>query len=161
MAATDLEISVPAPADGEHILGLARRIILFDAQDVEIIQELWTEFASKGEQGWYRFLVARQGKEIRGFAAYGRRPLTEATFDLYWLGTDQAFQGQGIGKKLLRRVEEEVRKLGGKLLIIETEGRREFEPTRQFYLHAGCEPEARIRDFYAPGNDLVIFTVHL
>lgn len=122
---------------------------------------MWTEFVTKGEQSWYRFLVARQGEAILGFAAYGRRPLTEATFDLYWLGTGQPFQGRGIGKRLLRQVEEEVRKLGGKLLIIETAGRPEFEPTRQFYLHAGCEPEARIRDFYAPGDDLVIFTVHL
>ncbi len=122
---------------------------------------MWTEFATQGEKSWYHFLVARRGEEILGFAAYGRRPLTQASFDLYWIGTGQQFQGQGIGKKLLRRVEEEVRNLGGKLLIIETSGRPEFEPTRQFYLHAGCDPEARIRDFYAPGDDLVVFTVHL
>ena len=161
MPPTDLEISVPAPADGERLLGLARGIDLFDAEDVETIQELWTEFITKGDKSWYHFLVARAGDEIRGFAAYGRRPLTEASFDLYWIGTGQQFQGQGIGKKLLRRVEDEVRKLGGKLLIIETAGRPVFEPTRQFYLHAGCDLEARIRDFYSPGDDLVIYTVHL
>lgn len=161
MATTDLEICVPTAADGERILGLARGIRLFDADDLETIQELWTEFATRGEKSWYHFLVARQGEEILGFAAYGRRPLTKASFDLYWIGTGQQFQGRGIGKKLLQQVQDEVRQLGGKLLIIETSGRPEFEPTRQFYLHAGCELEARIRDFYAPGDDLVIFTVHL
>jgi len=160
MPSTALEISVPAPADGERLLGLAGGIALFDAEDVETIRELWTEFATKGAQSWYHFLVARAGEEIRGFAAYGRRPLTAAAFDLYWIGTGQQFQGQGIGKKLLRRVEDEVRRLGGKLLIIETAGKPEFEPTRQFYLHAGCTLEARIRDFYSPGDDLVIFTLH-
>jgi hypothetical protein len=60
----------------------------------------------------------------------------------------QQFQNQGIGKKLLIQVEGEVRKLGGKLLIIETAGKPIFEPTHQFNLRAGCNLEVRIRDFY-------------
>jgi GNAT superfamily N-acetyltransferase len=161
MPSIKLEISVPTAADGQSLIGLVSGIELFEPDDVKTIKELWTEFVTKGEQSWYHFLVARAGVEIRGFACYGRRPLTENSFDLYWIGVGQQFQDQGIGKKLLFRVEDEIRKLGGRLLIIETAGKPIFEPTRQFYLRAGYDLEARIRDFYSPGDNLEIFTKHL
>jgi ribosomal protein S18 acetylase RimI-like enzyme len=162
MPATNIEIVVPTPADGEHVLGLARDINLFEASDIETIQELWTEFATKGdESSWYRFLVSRQGEEILGFACYGQRPLTEGTFDLYWIGVSQGQQSRGIGKALIGEVEKRVRSQGGRLLIAETAGKEAFEPTRRFYLSAGYLLEARIRDFYKPGDDLVIFTKKL
>lgn len=158
---TDIEISIPTPEDEGGLLALAKGIRLFSAEDVTTIKELWDEFITKSETSWYSFIIARNSKEILGFACYGRRALTEGTWDLYWLGVAQQAQGLGIGKKLLRATEDRVRARGGRLLIIETAGKPEFEPTRQFYLHADCELEARIRDFYAPGDDLYIFTVRL
>jgi ribosomal protein S18 acetylase RimI-like enzyme len=158
MPATNLEIIIPTPADGEHVLGLARGISLFEASDIETIEELWTEFATKGDEAsWYHFLVSRLGGEILGFACYGQRPLTEGTFDLYWIGVGQNQQSRGIGKALIGQVENSVRSKGGRLLIAETAGKAAFEPTRRFYLSAGYELEARIRDFYKAGDDLVIF----
>jgi GNAT superfamily N-acetyltransferase len=159
MQQTDLEITIPASTDGERILALAHTIELFLPGDFDVIEELWSEFASKGDnESHYHFLVARQGQDFFGFACYGMRPLTEGTFDLYWIGVDQRQQGRGIGKALMQVVEERVRERGGRLLIAETEGKPSFEPTRRFYLSAGYELEARIRDFYRVGHDLVIFT---
>ena len=156
-----MEISIPTPADGERLLGLARSVRLFTAADVETIHELWDEFITKGEDSWYSFIIAQRSGKLHGFACYGRRALTDGTWDLYWLGVDQSSQGQGIGKTMLRKVKESVRQRGGRLLIIETAGKPEFEPTRQFYLHSGCTLEARVRDFYARGDDLFIFTVRV
>jgi GNAT superfamily N-acetyltransferase len=158
-----VEIGIPAPADGERLLELARGVKLFSAEDVETIRELWDEFAAKGdEKSWYHFFVARQGDEIVGFGCYGQRALTEGTWDYYWMGVAQKMQGQGIGKLLMEFVKASVKARGGRLLLIETAGKEEFEPTRQFYLrYPGCELEARIRDFYAVGDDLFIFTVRL
>jgi len=67
-------------------------------------------------------------------------------------------QGRGVGKTLIGEVENRVRSQGGRLLIAETAGKEAFEPTRRFYLSAGYQLEARIRDFYKVGDDLVIFT---
>ena len=162
MPETNIEIMIPALADGERLLELAREIELFLPGDFEVIEELWVEFAAKGDSdSHYHFIVARQGEDFLGFTCYGKRPLTEGTFDLYWIGVDQRRQGHGIGKALMRVVEEHVRERGGRLLIAETEGKPSFEPTRRFYLSAGYELEARIRDFYRPGEDLVIFTKRL
>jgi GNAT superfamily N-acetyltransferase len=165
MSETNIEIIVPTPTDSERIIGLARGIELFNAGDVDIIQELWTEFIEKGEtDSWYHFVAAREqngDRKFVGFACYGQRPLTEGTFDLYWIGVGQDQQGRGIGKILLGEVEDQVRTQGGRILIAETEGKPTFEPTRRFYLSAGYELEARIRDFYRPGEDVVIFTKRL
>jgi GNAT superfamily N-acetyltransferase len=162
MPETNIEIMIPALTEGERLLELARKIELFLPGDFEVIEELWTEFAAKGDGGsHYHFIVARHGEDFLGFACYGQRPLTEGTFDLYWIGVDQRQQGRGIGKALIHIVEEHVRERGGRLLIAETEGKPSFEPTRRFYLSAGYELEARIRDFYRPGEDLVIFTKRL
>ena len=159
MPATNIEIVTPTPADGEHLLGLARGISLFETSDIETIQELWTEFASKGdESSWYHFIVSRLDGEILGFACYGQRPLTEGTFDLYWIGVGQNQQSRGIGKALIGEVEKRIISKGGRLLIAETAGKEAFEPTRRFYLSVGYQLEARIRDFYRSGDDQVIFT---
>ena len=162
MPETNIEITIPTAADGERLLGLARGIDLFQPGDIDVIQELWTEFAEKGEaRSWYHFIVAK-GQENRerflGFACYGQRPLTEGTYDLYWIGVEQHQQGRGIGTALLNEVEAQIRAREGRLLIAETEGKASFDPTRRFYLSAGYTLEARIRDFYRRGEDLVMFT---
>jgi len=156
------EIGTPQPEDGERILEIAHHVRLFGAADVGIIAELWHEFTTRGsEASGYHFLVARQEGRIVGFACYGPRPLTSGTYDLYWIAVEDGWQRCGIGHRLLSEVERRVQAAGGRLLVVETEGRPEYEPTRYFYTLAGYTPEARIHDFYQPGDDLVIFTKHL
>jgi len=97
-----------------------------------------------------------------GFGCYGRRALTEATWDYYWMGVAQHLQGKGIGKQLMEYVKAAVKARGGKLLLIETAGKPQFEPTRQFYFrYPGVNLEARIKDFYAEGDDLFIYVIRL
>jgi len=161
MPATRLEICIPTDADGVTIIDIARSIDLFDPGDIDTIQELWTEFTRKGDRdSWYHFIAARKDGIVCGFACFGQRPLTHGTYDLYWIAVDQRHHRQGIGEFLLKEVESRVCGQGGRLLIAETAGRSVFEPTRRFYLGSGYELEARIRDFYSPGDDLVIFTKH-
>jgi len=162
MLETGIEIVIPTCEDGGRVLDLARAIDLFLPPDFDVIEELWNEFAAQGDEGsHYHFIVARQGDDFLGFACYGARPLTEGTFDLYWIGVDRHQQGRGIGKALIGVVETRVRERGGRLLIAETEGKPSFEPTRRFYLSVGYALEARIRDFYRLGEDLTIFIKRL
>ena len=66
-------------------------------------------------------------------------------------------QGQGHGTALLKYVEAELRISGQRLLLVETSGSPNFERTRAFYAKCGYEAEARIRDYYDVGEDMVIF----
>jgi ribosomal protein S18 acetylase RimI-like enzyme len=98
---------------------------------------------------------------VLGFACFGPHPLTEGTFDLYWVAVDPDARRQGVGRALLSQVETEVQARGGRLLVIETSGLPSYTPTRQFYESCDCRREAVIRNFYAPGDDLVIFVKEL
>lgn len=162
MPTTGLELFIPTSADGLSILEIAGGIDLFEPGDVEVVKELWTEFTTQGEtKSWYHFIAARRDGKVLGFACYGQRPLTQGAYDLYWIAVDKNHHRQGIGEILLGQAERQVRQRGGRLLIAETAGKRAFEPTRRFYLKTGYALEARIRDFYSPGDDLVIFTKRL
>jgi hypothetical protein len=57
----------------------------------------------------------------------------------------------------LRHAEEEVSRQRGRMLLIETSSLPHYEPTRRFYLKHGYEQAAVLRDFYAEGDDMVIF----
>ena len=69
----------------------------------------------------------------------------------------EARKGGGLGSALLRHVEGGLRQNGQRVLIIETSSLDGFELTRRFYLKHGYSEEARIRDFYAAGEDKVVF----
>jgi D-alanine-D-alanine ligase len=154
-------IEIALDTDGPSILELTAAISVFNPTEVSCVEELWNAYRDKGEASGYAFLVYRDGDHVLGFACFGPHPLTQGTFDLYWIAVDPTAQGRGIGRALLSRVEAEVQALGGRLLLIETSGTPAYAPTRRFYEVCGYPPEAVIHDFYAPGDDLLIFSKHL
>jgi len=155
-------ISTAAGADGPQIHAITAGTSVFNAEEVACVDELWGEYQAQGAEGsGYYFLVEKEGDQVRGYACYGPRALTDRTFDLYWIAVDPQARGGGIGKRLLAATEEAVRKLGGRLLIVETSGLPKYEPTRGFYLATGYVLEATLKDFYRDGDDLVIFTKRL
>jgi len=118
-------------------------------------------YLSQPDHGGYDFLVYRNREGVSGFACYGPHPLTVGTFDLYWLCTARKAQGQGIGGALLRRVEEEVRAQGGRLLLAETSSTPAYAPARRFYESHGFRYESVVHDFYSPNDDLLIYAKRL
>ncbi len=148
--------------DSAGIILVTSHIDVFTDEEKECVAELWDEYVRHGpEVSGYNFVVARDGDQVSGFACYGERSLTEGTYDLYWIAVDPGDQGKGTGRALLQRVEDDIRQLGGRLIFVETSGLEKYAPTRKFYLATGYLLEATIKDFYSPGDDLVIFTKHL
>ena len=143
------------PEDRQGILAVTANIDIFSDEEKDTVRELWDE-----QEKGYNFLVAREGEQIVGFACFGERALTEATYDLFWIAVDPSARRLGVGKALMRATESEVQERGGRLLVVETSGLDKYASTRSFYDAAGYEKEAVIRDFYKPGDDLVIFTMH-
>jgi len=143
------------PEDRQDILAVTANIDIFTDEEKDTVRELWDE-----QEKGYHFLVARDGERILGYSCFGERALTEGTYDLFWIAVDPSARRLGAGKALMRATESEVQKRGGRLLVVETSGLDKYESTRTFYDAAGYEKEAVIRDFYKPGDDLVIFTMH-
>jgi GNAT superfamily N-acetyltransferase len=155
-------ITAPGDKDGLQIHAITANNTVFNKEEVECVDELWGEYLTNGsERSGYYFLVEKEEERILGYACYGPRSLTSGTYDLYWIAVDPAIHRGGVGRKLLVASEDAVRKLGGRLIVLETSGLPKYEPTRKFYLSTGYTLEATLRDFYSAGDDLVIFTKHL
>lgn len=148
--------------DGPEILLLTANAGVFKPTEVATVAEIWSEYLREGPEGsGYYLIVYRESGELLGYACYGPHPLTERTFDLYWIAVDRAHRGRGIGLELLQAVEAGVRILDGRMITVETSGTPEYAPARHVYTSAGYQDEACLKDFYSPGDDLVIYTKHI
>jgi ribosomal protein S18 acetylase RimI-like enzyme len=148
--------------DGPQIHTVNAATSVFSQEEVECVDELWGEYQAQGaERSGYYFLVDKEAGSVLGYACYGPRALTDRTYDLYWIAVGPNARRGGVGRGLLSATEAAVRKLGGRLLIVETSGLPKYAPTRAFYLATGYTLEATLKDFYSDGDDLVIFTKRL
>jgi len=130
----------------------------FKESEVACIRELLEVYLYKPGQKDYVFLSYKDGGRTIGFVCYGPTPLTEATYDLYWICVDRDYQSRGVGSALLAEVEAQLRKRGARLLLVETSSTKDYLPARRFYKQHGFQKEAIIKDFYALGDDLVIYS---
>ena len=70
-------------------------------------------------------------------------------------------QAGGLGRELLRFAEEDIRRLNGRVLFVETSSLPHYELTRRFYLKLGYEQVALLPDYYADGDGMVVFRKRL
>jgi len=129
----------------------------FDAADLDVAMELIDDRLAKGPDSEYEFLLDADGDEVTGYACFGRIPLTESSYDLYWIAVAPRHQGRGVGKRLLRAAERGVRALGGKRMYVETSSSDAYASVRGFYAALGYEVVARFPDFYRDGEGKVVF----
>lgn len=148
-------------SDRENVREITESSGFFLPEEVETAVELVEERLSKGIRSGYYFLFAEQGKRVLGYACFGPVACTKASYDLYWIAVHNSFRGLGLGKKLLARSEQIIAAMGGERVYIETSSKKQYEPTRSFYLHCEYREEASLKDFYAPGDDKVIYVKKL
>jgi ribosomal protein S18 acetylase RimI-like enzyme len=130
----------------------------FTAEEIDIAMELIDIVLKCENQKDYKIdCMVDDQDQTMGYICYGPAPMTQGTFDLYWIVVDPIFQGQGIGSKLLDFLEEGVRKEGGRMILADTSTIPQYEKTQNFYLRNGFQEMARVPDYYYPGNDRVTF----
>lgn len=151
------------PHDRAAVETIVSAVGVFSPEEIEIALELIDEWLEDGEESGYLTYVIEEtvqgaGKgTVRGYVCFGPTPLTEATYDLYWVAVDPTAQGLGYGQRLMAFAESEVRQRGGRLLLIETASHEAYGATVRFYERAGYELLSRIRDFYRVGDDKLTF----
>ncbi|HEV2671082.1 MAG TPA: GNAT family N-acetyltransferase [Gemmatimonadales bacterium] len=138
---------------------LTRATGLFREEEVATAVELLDESLDGDED--YQFLGAFDDDQLVGYACWGPTPDTAGTHDLYWIVVDRERQGAGVGTQLLRDVESRLTAHGARLVVVETSSRADYGPTRAFYETRGYARTATIPGYYAPGDDLVIYTKDL
>jgi ribosomal protein S18 acetylase RimI-like enzyme len=159
-----LRIRPLEPRDRARILEIVTAAGNFTPIEIDTAMEVVDEALADpaGPRGDYRVFVAEddQGR-VAGYECHGPTPLTEGTYDLYWIAVDPACQGAGFGRALLRFCEQDVRATDGRLLLIETSSQESYGDTIRFYEKSGYPLVARIRGFYRPRDDKLIFAKEL
>lgn len=144
--------------DREAIRALVAGTGAFKDFEVGVAMELVDAALSRPEQDDYHpYVLEEEDGTVAAYACFGKNAMTKATFDLYWIATRADRMGKGYGKAMIAFVEEEVRRRGGKLLVIETSSKESYGSTREFYLKVGCTLAARLPDYYDDGDDKLIY----
>ncbi|MDZ7615754.1 MAG: GNAT family N-acetyltransferase [Patescibacteria group bacterium] len=145
------------PDDRERVRAIVESTGFFNPEEIEIAVELVDERLAKGAASGYEFVFADADGETVGYACFGRVPLTESSFDLYWIAVRAGQRRGGLGRALIGAVEQLVTEAGGGRVYADTSGRDQYAPTRAFYAGTGYAQAAFFPDFFAPGDAKVVF----
>ena len=108
-----------------------RRIETFSPEEVECAIEL-VDLALTPNNTDYTVLVADRDGTLVGYVCYGPTPMTEGTYDLYWIASDPTVRGQGVGASLISGMEADMRR------------RRARRHPRGDERHGGLRPHPRL-----------------
>jgi ribosomal protein S18 acetylase RimI-like enzyme len=147
--------------DREPLQRLLSATGMFTEEEIGIALELIDAVLDRPEQKDYIIRCCEAAGVVAGYYCIGPTPATDGTFDLYWIAVAKEAQGSGIGRLLNAHAEDLARHLGGRLLVAETSSQQKYEPTRSFYRTQEYGELARIRDYYRPGDDLVVYGKYL
>jgi GNAT superfamily N-acetyltransferase len=134
---------------------------VFKPGDLETLGEVLDTYHAEAHAEGHRCVTFEQDGRPIGFAYYAPAELTDRTWHLWWIVVSKQIQAKGVGSRLLRHVEDDVRAARGRLLVIETSSLPAYELTRRFYLKQGYDLAAVLQDFYADGDSIVFFTKRL
>ena len=144
------------PADRGNVEKLINQTGMFSDWEVKVAVELVQERLAHGAASGYEFMMVEQAGALVAYACYGQNAVSENGYELYWIAVDPRYQGCGLGRRMLQRVEQAALRAGGRTMWVETSSTEQFKPTRKFYRKNGYRKAAELKDFYRPGDNKVI-----
>ena len=148
-----MKIRPTVPNDVSSLQHVVTKTGLFSA---EMLPDMLGRFLAdnRGEERW---LSREEDGAVIGFCYAAQEKLTEGTWNMLAIAVLPGCQGSGTGKAIVTHLENDLRNDGHRVLIVETSGTDGFAGTRAFYHSIGYTEEARIREFWAPGDDKIVF----
>ena len=142
--------------DTDSIMNLADAIGLFEGDELEELGGMLSGYFEGSLGEGHSWVVCDDGGVV-GVAYFAPEQYAYGVCNLYFIAVHPKCQGKGYGTAVLNNIENTLTEKGDRLLLVETSGLPNFELTRKFYKKQGYEEEARIRDYYKPGDDKIIF----
>ena len=149
------------PKDKPTIMQILQATPEFTTGEVVVAEELIDYYLDDPIESGYLIFVAEVNSRVAGYICIGPTPLTEGTWDIYWIAVSKEEQARGVGTALLAFAENKMRESRGRLAFIETSSKTEYDKTRSFYRARGYDLACQITDFYAPGDDKLILLKRL
>ncbi len=147
--------------DRDMILSILEKTEFFRPNELKIAEEVLDDSIAKGPGGDYQSFTAVDNGKVVGWICFGQTPCTLGTFDVYWVAVAPEQQGSGIGAELMSYITEIIKNKDGRLIVVETSGLEKYVSTQKFYEKLGYRVACRVKDFYAAGDDKLIYTKYL
>ncbi|HTU89753.1 MAG TPA: GNAT family N-acetyltransferase [Gemmataceae bacterium] len=144
-------------ADTPHLLALTEGTGVFKPHEIEALDEVLSDYHAESQKYGHIAVTYEDNGHILGYAYYAPAAMTDRTWYLYWIAVKRDIHAKGIGSKLLRHAEDDIRQRNGRMLFIETSSLPHYELTRKFYLKHGYEINGVLRDYYSDGDDMLVF----
>lgn len=149
------------PADTRALLALTAQTGVFKPHEIVALDEVLADYHATNHRLGHHSVTYEEGQEILGFAYYAPAAMTDRTWYLYWIAVTKHIQARGIGGELLKYIEDDIRSQRGRILLIETSSLPYYDLTRKFYVKHDYQQAAVIDDFYADGDNLLVFRKRL
>ena len=146
------------PEDRPEIARILSSIAAFRPEEVTIALELVDETLDPIPGTDYEWVIAELKENVVGFACFGPVPLTEGTFDLYWIAVAPESSRLGVASRLDDNVSADLRsRPKTRWLLAETSSTLDYAPARAFYERRGYRLVGRLPDYYRTGDDRLTF----
>ncbi len=145
------------PEDKEAVMAILKQTKFFRQEELKVAEEVFDDAISGGPENDYQSFVARQAHKTIGWVCFGPTPCTVGTFDIYWIAVDPEHQNTGVGTSLMQYAATIIKNLKGRMITIDTSGSQRYFSTCRFYESLGYCKEACLKDFYAVGDDKIIY----
>lgn len=144
--------------DRERLQRMLEEVAVFTEEEIGVAMELVDIVLGNEHQKDYKIVCAVDDQDRpMGYICYGPAPMTQGTFDLYWIVVDPGVQGRKIGSTLLDHLERGLRELGGRMLLVDTSSLPSYRKAQTFYIAKGFQEVARVADYYWEGNDRITY----
>lgn len=144
--------------DRKNIEAILRSTDFFYEFEIQTALEIVDETLSEGmEKSGYFWMKVTDEDGVVAFANYGKDDFSTHSWELYWIAVHQNSRNKKLGSVLMKAIEDDIRKSGGKILWIETSGRPLYASTEGFYVRNGYKLQASLKDFYGPGDPKQIY----
>jgi ribosomal protein S18 acetylase RimI-like enzyme len=127
----------------------------FRDDEVAVALELIDDAIGGSKDYWIR--VATIDDRVAGYICYGPTPMTQSTYDLYWIVVHSECRGRGVAGGLIGAMEQDLGGRGGTGIRVETSQLEGYGAARKLYARYGYPEAARFTDFYRPGDDLIVY----
>jgi len=162
---TSHSVRPAVPSDTPTLVSLGFASNLFTSDEAEALlgdslRSLFAMPATNPVDKIARVVDGADGLPV-GWSFLSADTAAEGVWELLWIGVALCVQGSGVGAALLADAEVQSRAAGARILIISTASTASTARARAFYVRNGYQESGRIANFYAEGDDKVIFVKQL
>ena len=148
----------------EDLLAIAHKTGVFQEREVEELlgSTLSGYFAGELDEQHHILAIEDEvSQKAVGWSYFAPSFHAEGVWDVWWIGIEPSVHQKGYGSKLLLHIEKMLKEAAARLIIIETSSTEILAKARKFYPKLGYQQCGIIPNFYAEGDDKVIFAKNI